>query len=168
MDFKEIEHKIYDKCGLRISNYKIEAESKEYHACQYKVNGLKIICRNAKITPKKIGQFVTFWKRIKNDSIEPFQETDPFDFFVINLQKEKKFGQFVIPKTVLIEKGIISRKTKEGKRAFRVYPSWDNPESKQAIQAQNWQLDYFFEINESTSLDKVAELYKIKKNSASI
>lgn len=36
--------------------------------------------------------------------------------------------------------------------AIRVYPSWDNPVSKAAIQTQQWQLDYFFEVNDINSL----------------
>ena len=44
-------------------NYIECAESTEYNACSYTVNGQKIIERTAKITPKKIGQFVTCWKR---------------------------------------------------------------------------------------------------------
>ena len=160
MDFKQIKLKIYDKCGFEISDYRTEFESKEYQACRYQLNGLNIISRNAKITPKKLGQFVTFWKRNKKGTIEPFHETDAIDFYIVNLQKEKKSGQFVFPKSVLIKKGIISTNNKEGKRAFRVYSSWDKPVNKQAKRSQEWQLDYFYEINESTEFDKVAELYR--------
>ena len=35
---------------------------------------------------------------------------------------------------------------------MRVYPSWDRPTSKLAIQTQNWQLDYFVEISNTCSL----------------
>ena len=36
---------------------------------------------------------------------------------------------------------------KEGKRGFRVYPNWVKPENKQAEKTQNWQQDYFVEVN---------------------
>ena len=151
---------VYDKCGLQISDFIPEQESKEYDACQFDLNGRKIISRTAKITPKKSGQFVTFWKRHGNGPIEPFHETDSFDFYSVQLQKDGKFGQFVFPKSVLIKKGIVSTNSKGGKRAFRVYPSWDRLTSAQAERTQKWQLNYFYEVNDSTDLAKVMELYK--------
>lgn len=137
---------VYNPSNLAISKLQIDAESKEYDACRYQLNGFKIISRTAKRTPKKVGQFVTFWKRNAAGPIEPFEENDEFDFFVVNVHCEEKSGQFVFPKSILIQKGIISTDKKEGKRAFRVYPSWDVVESKQATQSQKWQLEYFEEI----------------------
>ncbi|WP_345725264.1 MepB family protein [Sinomicrobium weinanense] len=161
-ELAEIKNMIYDKCSLQISDFKTETESKEYEACQFELNGLIVICRNAKTTPKKTGQFVTFWKRNAKGPIEPFHETDPIDFYVVNVQTTNQQGQFVFPKSVLIKKGIISTDKKEGKRAFRVYPSWDVTNNKQAEQAQKWQLNYFYEINNATDLKRVIELYKNK------
>jgi len=162
MDSKlnQIKTKIYDKIELEISNFKIELESKEYNACRFELNGRHIISRNAKITPKKVGQFVTFWKRNGNGPIEPFSETDSIDFYVVTVCKKNEFGQFVFPRTVLMKKGIITTGKKEGKRAFRVYPNWDEAKNKQAKQTQKWQLNYFYEINNSTELNSVKELYK--------
>ncbi|MBC8753368.1 MepB family protein [Kordia sp. YSTF-M3] len=157
---KRIQTEIYERCGLKISNFTQEAESAAYDACQFDLTGLHIVCRNAKITPKKVGQFVTFWKRNNNQPIAPFHESDRFDFFVVNVHTEHKFGQFVFPKSILITKGIISTPTKEGKRAFRVYPNWDITNSKQAARTQKWQLNYFYELNATTDLNKVLELYK--------
>ena len=159
-DLTEIKNKIYDKCELQIFDFENEPESLKYNACRFELNGLKIICRNAKVTPKKIGQFVTFWKRKGNGEIEPFYETDLIDFYAVNVRNENQSGQFVFPKSVLIKKGIISTDKKEGKRAFRVYPSWDFPKSKQAEKTQKWQLNYFFEIGKTTDLKAVTELYK--------
>ena len=155
----QIKLEVYDQCALEIYEFRIETESKEYHACRFKLNELKVVSRNAKITPKKIGQFVTFWKRDGIGPIEPFHESDNVDFFVVNVQRENKVGQFVFPKSTLIKKGIISTKDREGKRGFRVYPSWDLAQSKQAKLTQKWQLDYYYEINESLDLKKVGELY---------
>ena len=156
----QIKTEVYDRCDLEITGFQLELESKEYDACQFELNGLNIICRSAKITPKKIGQFVTFWKRIEDGPIEPFNETDPIDFYVVNVQSENHFGQFVFPKSILIKKGIISTEKKEGKRAFRVYPNWDMPKSKQAERTQRWQLNYFYEVNDTIDLRKVTELYE--------
>lgn len=159
-NLSQINSEVYEKCALKMWDFHMEMESKEYDACQFKLNGRKIISRNAKITPKKVGQFVTFWKRNGNGIIEPFEETEQVDFYVVNVRTEKKFGQFVFPKSLLIKKEIISTAIKEGKRAFRVYPNWDIVSNKQAEKTQKWQLDYFYEINDSTDLKKVAELYK--------
>ncbi len=161
-NLNQIKTEIYDKCSLEISDFKIEAESKEYNACRFRLNELNILSRNAKITPKKVGQFVTFWKRNENGPIEPFDENDQIDFYTVNVRNENEFGQFVFPKSVLIKKGIISTEKKEGKRAFRVYPNWDIPKSKQAERTQKWQLNYFYQINGSTDLQKVTELYNGK------
>jgi len=155
-----IKKEIYDKCSFYISDLKLEPESKEYDACRFTLNGLSILSRSAKITPKKIGQFVTFWKRNGSGPIEPFSENDEIDFYVVNVQTKNELGQFVFPKSELIKKGIISTNKKEGKRAFRVYPSWVKTKNKQAERTQNWQLDYFYEINDSTNYHKVSELYQ--------
>ncbi|TVQ80543.1 MAG: MepB family protein [Flavobacteriales bacterium] len=158
----QIKTEVYAPCALIISNFKIETESSEYDACRFDLGGRKIVSRSSKITPKKTGQFVTFWKRNKNGPIEPFDENDPIDFYVVNVRTNSKFGQFVFPKSVLIKKGIISTNTKEGKRAFRVYPSWDTAKNKQAQQNQKWQLNYFYEIDEMTDFKKVIGLYNGK------
>lgn len=122
-----------------------------------------IACRSAKVTPKKEGQFVMFWKRKPNGPIEPFNESDNIDFLVVNTQKGQRTGQFVFPKSILIKKGIISTAKKEGKRAFRVYSNWDLPSNTQAERTQKWQSDYFYEINVSTSVKQVAELYRVER-----
>lgn len=159
-NLNQIKKEVYDLCALEISNLEMETESQDYDACRFELSGRNIISRSAKITPKKVGQFVTFWKRNGIGPIEPFNETDPIDFYVVNVRAQSNFGQFVFPKSVLIKKGIISTEKKEGKRAFRVYPSWDIAKNKQAERTQKWQLDYFYQIDDSTNLNKVAELYK--------
>ena len=87
---------------------------------------------------------------------------DQFDFYVINTKTENQFGQFVFPKSELINRGIITTERKDGKRGFRVYPKWDKAQSKQAEKTQKWQLNYFYEISETTDLEKVNKLYNRK------
>lgn len=152
---------IYTTCNLTVFNFKKEAESQEYKACTFTLNGKHIVCREAKITPKKTGQFVTFWKRNIQGTIEPFSENDSFDFFVVHLQMENQSGQFVFPKAVLHKKGILSTKRKKGKLAFRVYPIWDNPTSKQATKTQRWQLNYFYKVEGLVDCNKVLALYNL-------
>lgn len=158
---QHIESKIYKPLKLEISNFIIEKEGQEYNACNFRINERIIICRNGKITPKKVGQFVTFWKRNQEKITAPFNENEEFDFYVINVKNSTSKGQFVFPKTALLKHGIISTLKKEGKRGFRIYPSWDTPSSKQALKTQIWQLDYFYIINNTVDLTKVSRLYKI-------
>jgi len=126
-----------------ITGFIIEKESLKYKACSFKLKEEQIICRHAHITPKKIGQFVTFWKRNLAKQTQPFSESDTFDYFFIVTEKATNVGYFKFPKQVLIEKGIISSQHNAGKRGFRVYPPWDITINKQALNTQKWQLNYF-------------------------
>ncbi|CAM3571990.1 MepB family protein [Flavobacterium gelidilacus] len=155
----KIKFLVFDKCNFKVTDVIIDKESKEYDGCEFILDEKKIIFRSSKITPKKIGQFVTFWKRNKEGITEPFSENNAIDYYVINVQTENKVGQFVFPKSVLIEKGIISTSKKDGKRGFRVYSIWDKTISQQAIATQKWQLNYFFKVNDDLNLNFVKNLY---------
>ena len=74
---------IYKKHNINISDLKPEKESLEYSACDATFDGKRAKFRIAKITPKKIGQFVTLWKRGNNGSIQPFDASDNIDFVII-------------------------------------------------------------------------------------
>jgi hypothetical protein len=149
---------VFNPCGYELTNPVPEKESKDYGAYQFKLNTLKILFRVAKTTPTKVGQFVTLWKRIAKGPIQPFDLSDAIDFFIINTRNGDYFGQFVFPKSVFIQQGILTTDLKEGKRALRVYPPWDITTNKQAQKTQKWQLDYFLEI----PLDKPINLEQAK------
>jgi hypothetical protein len=146
---------LYEKCDLVLSNFQKEAESAEYAAATFMLNNFKILYRQAKITPTKIGQFVTLWKRNSEGVTAPFHVEDDLDFTIICVQKDDNLGQFIFPKTILHEKGILADDKKDGKRGFRVYPPWDIAENKQAKQTQAWQLQHFFEISAATDITKM-------------
>ncbi|WP_420580171.1 MepB family protein [Reichenbachiella sp.] len=149
----------FDAFELKISSFIQEAESQEYGACRFEINGKKVISRNAKVTPKKIGQFVTVWKRSAEGITIPFEAFDDFDLLIINVKHDDQLGQFIFPKSVLIEKGIITSDKKEGKRGFRVYPPWDQPISKQATTSQKWQLVHF--LNPEDAPRVIQKAYQI-------
>ncbi len=68
---------------------------------------------------------------------------------VINTFTSEKiiYGQFVFPKEVLVKQNILkTATTTKDKMAIRVYPRWEKPTSKQAIETQKWQLEYFVEV----------------------
>ncbi|MRX38244.1 hypothetical protein GJU43_03075 [Flavobacterium sp. LC2016-23] len=145
---------VYDLLDLECTEPHPEAESAEYSAYRFQLNGKDICYREAKITPTKTGQFVTLWKRNQSSkTIEPFDTSDAIDYVIISVRKNELFGQFIFPKSVLLAKGIFSTATKEGIRATRVYPPWDETKSKQAQKTQHWQLDYFYEIPVSQPID---------------
>jgi hypothetical protein len=152
---------VYELCGLKVSNHLWDRESKEYEASTFQLNALNLVGRKAKITPKKIGLFVTLWKRNANGETAPYQGSDKVDLSVINIIQGSCMGQFVFPTNVLIEKGILSSYKKQGKRGFRVYPPWSQPTNLTAKITQRWQLEYFLEIEQNlkTDLNKVRSLY---------
>jgi hypothetical protein len=154
-EFLYIKNLLSEVDNLKISQPTVELESTEYGACRFLLNDSNVLFRTAKITPTKTGQFVTLWKRINQGPIQPFDNNDLIDLFIISVRTENHFGLFIFPKSILITKEIVSDK-KEGKRAIRVYPSWDITNNKQAQKTQKWQLDYFLEIpqNSTTSLDQ--------------
>lgn len=145
----------YKKLGLDCTDLISEPESQEYAASSFCLNGKKIKYRCAKITPKKVGQFVTFWKRTSPTSdIKPYDFSDKFDFLVITTMHNTEVGQFIFPKSVLLQQHILSSLNNEGKRGFRIYPPWDIPLNNQALKTQKWQIPYFIYFNEQTSSKK--------------
>ncbi|MCM4168237.1 hypothetical protein DHD08_11155 [Arenibacter sp. H213] len=146
---------------MELNNICLSPESTEYQACTYQLNHKPIMGRMAKITPQKIGQFVTLWKRTEQGTTTPFTDGDNIDLFVINVQYNSQHGQFVFPRSVLLEQGIITGDKRQGKRGFRVYPAWDHPINSTAKKTQKWQLEYFLTIrlNFKTDLHRVRKLF---------
>jgi hypothetical protein len=139
----------FEKLDFAVTNFIASSESQEYKACSFLLNNKKIIYRQAKITPTKLGQFVTIWKRNPEGITAPYDWNDKFDYFIVIVVREDKIGQFIFPKNVLRDHGIISYLNKDGKRGIRVYAPTEIVKSKQAITTQKWQQNYYVsrEIN---------------------
>jgi hypothetical protein len=152
-DLHIIETRIFEAHGFKYTPANVEAESADYHACSFSVEGRSIKYRLAKITPTKTGQFVTVWKRKLNGSIQPFDLSDEIDFVLVTVKTKSERGLFVFPKEALREHGILSVRGQGGKRALRVYPPWDKAESKQAEKTQKWQLEYFLDMPKNKAID---------------
>jgi hypothetical protein len=152
-DLRIAKELVYDKCGFNLTNLKVNTESVEYGACSFELNGKSIQYRISKITPTKIGQFVTIWKRNTEGITQPFDISDEIDFVIISAKSGNNFGQFIFPKSALADKGIITKNGKEGKRGIRVYPPWDITHNQQAKKTQAWQKNYFLAIKDDNSTD---------------
>ncbi|CDK30924.1 MepB family protein [Candidatus Babela massiliensis] len=150
---------LYERNGLACKNIVHNEESKEYSASKFTINDFWIEFRTAKITPKKVGQFVTFWKRIGDSTILPYDISDKFDFFIVSVRKGNYLGQFIFPKNILYQEGFLSVKGEGGKRAMRVYPPWDEANSKQAKKTQTWQLKYFVDIFPEANIMKMNSIF---------
>ncbi len=119
--------------GRTVTGIEREQESAEYGAIRFKMDGQTVLFRQAKHTPKKIGQFVTLWKRSTPDSeIAPFDRVDGIDRVIIFADEQSRFGVFVFQSQLLIKKDIFSEQSKGYKRAFRVYVPWTEPVAAQA------------------------------------
>jgi hypothetical protein len=161
-ELQEAKEFLFDRCGFEFSNLKQNLESAEYGACSFELNAKKIQYRVSKITPTKTGQFVTIWKRNIEGITEPFSISDDLDFIIITSKSGDNFGQFIFPKSVLANQGIISSKDKAGKRGIRVYPPWDQVTNKQAQKTQSWQTKYFFTITKDNAneIELLLELFE--------
>lgn len=146
-DFLALQKYFYESKQWECSNIQLGSESKEYGACTFEMNGQKVLFRVAKITPTKIGHFVTVWKRIGKGPTMPYDMADDIDAYVITARNKNHFGVFVFPKEVLVQKGIVSKNGTGGKLGIRVYPSWDITDNPQAKRTQAWQVNYFSEIS---------------------
>ncbi|WP_172195989.1 MepB family protein [Saccharibacillus qingshengii] len=145
-----------------VESVREEAQNSEYGAGRFQLNAKSVRFRVAKITPAKIGQFVAFWEKDENNKNRAFSYDGAADLWVINtFDGDHRFGQFVFPKEVLLRQQILRTASAKGKMAIRIYPEWENPTSRQAVQTQKWQLEYFVGMDTAGnfSRSKLLELY---------
>lgn len=161
LEINLLDKNIFKPSSLTLLSVTAESESQEYLAHRLKLGQQEVAFRRAKITPTKTGQFVTLWKRDAGGITCPFDATDGIDYAIILTQTALFRGVFIFPKAVLVTQGIFSQETKAGKRGFRVYPSWDTVDSKQAQKTQSWQLDYFVNLSlQEPDLQKIKQLFR--------
>ena len=151
----------YEAVNVTCEDILPEEESKEYGAYVFKINRKIVRFRVAKITPTKVGQFVTFWKRSPGGPIEPYDATDMFDLLIVIVREAERCGQFIFPKAVLVQNGLLSKDGCGGKRAMRVYPPWVITENLQARKTQEWQSLYFYEIAPAFNGSGIQKLFAI-------
>ncbi len=148
-ELKFLKECMFDKGGHVFADLRVNAESEEYSACTFALDGRIVHYRVSKNTPTKTGQFVTIWQRNDLGITEPYNASDKFDFIMIVSLAERLRGLFIFPKLVLVEKGIVTANGKMGKRGIRVYPPWDVPGSRQGEMTQRWQTKYFIHLDDA-------------------
>jgi len=144
-------------------------ESAKYAALSFALNGHNIIYRKAKVTPDRPGAFLAIWQRpitqTANDNKPiPFQPND-LDYLFVQVashsevssdaKQDIQHGMFIFPVSLLVEKGVVSSPTKQGKTGFRVFPPWSQNRgiagtkvfSESGKKTQRWQLPYFVELD---------------------
>lgn len=152
---------VYKPNDLIITNLKEERQNSEYAGALFHLNNKTIRFRVSKITPNKIGQFVSFWEKNENMQNQAFSYDAAPDLLVITCINDHKLGQFIFTKEILLEEKILKIQSQKGKMAMRVYPIWDNPVSNQAKKSKMWQLQYFIDLSNinNLSIDKLLHLY---------
>lgn len=156
--------KIYQPHGLQVTSIQEEAQNAKYGGGTFTLSSKTVRFRVANVTPKKIGQFVAFWEKDHKNKNQAYYYKDAPDLLIINtFESKEKFGQFVFPREVLLNKKILKSEISKGKMGMRVYPIWDQPISSQAIDTQLWQGEYFIDFSESNEVtnQKIAELYSL-------
>jgi hypothetical protein len=147
--------------GGGFSSLAVEADNADYGAVLCRFRQRTVRFRVGKVTPTKVGLFVTVWRRSPDGSTEPFPADDNADVLVISAREGSRFGVFVFPRAALVEHGIASVGGAGGKRGFRVYPPWSTTRNPQANRSQTWQCRYFLEIGDGSGVDadRVAHLF---------
>ena len=157
--------KIYEPAGFVVQSMEEEKQNEKYGAGIFRLSATSIRFRVAKITPNKIGQFVAIWEKDDNNKNQPFSFDESPDFLVVTtFNNDEHFGQFIFPKTLLLEKGIVSGKHSKGKMGIRVYPDWDQPNNEQALNTKKWQEQYFVNFSEANdkTISRLKQLYGLK------
>lgn len=130
-----------------ISDQAVDVDGLEYGAVRFTMGGNIVLFRRAKHTPKKVGQFVTLYKRPTPDGeIAPFDQGDGVCGVLVLVNEGERLGLFVFDAAVLTKMGVFSKDSSEGKRAIRVYAPWTNPEAAQAKKTKEWQCKCFIEL----------------------
>lgn len=143
----------------RMINLQEENQNKEYEGLTFNIEQHTFRSRLAKKTPKKKGYFVVFWEKDKDNKNQPYAFDNMPEKLIVSIIDNHLIGQFVFPKLLLLEKGILKSENDKGKMAMRVYPSWENELNDSARKTQKWQEAYFINLSNEIDNQQAAALY---------
>ena len=163
-------------------------ESAKYEALNFHLNDRRIVYRKGKVTLDRPGAFLAVWQRPPLEDLtsnkpkpkpKPIPLTsDDLDYLFIHveshsnisegLEHRSKYGMFIFPVSLLIEKGILASVKNKGKTGFRVFPPWSEDRgdvgtkvfSESGKKTQRWQIPFFLDIDEN-GLINPCELKKL-------
>ncbi len=139
----------------------IDPFNQEYEGFDFSVSQIRYRSRLAKKTPKKAGYFLAIWEKDLANKNIPFSAEAFPDYLIVNIIDGKRKGQFIFPKVLLKQQGILSSPTKLGKMAFRVYAPWDQDLNVSAMKTAQWQTPCFIELPaESFKRDNLRNVYR--------
>ncbi|GAK08188.1 MepB family protein [Geomicrobium sp. JCM 19038] len=162
--FAYVNKLVYEPNQFTVKAIQEEVHNKKYGAGTFHLMSKTVRFRVAHQTPTKIGQFVSLWEKDTDGKNRPYSyEASPDLIVITTFRNERQFGQFIFPKEVLFKRGILHSPSTKGKMAMRVYPCWDEPNNKQAISTQNWQLPYFIDMSNPSRLplERLKKLYRV-------
>lgn len=145
--------RLFAGLGVGCSPAVSEPDNAEYGAAISEVGRSTVRFRVGKLTPTKVGLFVSVWRRAAGGSTEPFPTEGDVDGLVVTAREGDRFGAFVFPTEVLATRGIVSVRGAGGKRGFRVYPPWSATSNPQAKRSQGWQCDWFLDLSDRAAVD---------------
>lgn len=157
---KQVDERFFAPFGIRLTHLLTHQESQDYSACRITLNGLLAEFRLGKTTPKKPGHFATLWQRSPQGITIPYDSQDGIDLFIISVSTGHQFGLFVFQKTVLMQQGYVSKNSVGGKRAMRIYPTWETNLNATAQKTQAWQAPHF--IAQSSSSCEIANYWQTR------
>jgi hypothetical protein len=159
-------------------------ENSKYDALSFTLDEQRIVYRKGKVTPDRPGAFLTVWQRpalptCNGNKPIPLRSNE-LDYLFVKVEDHSnimgvgdainspKYGMFIFPVLLLLEKGIVSTENSKGKTGFRVFPPWSqdrgavatNVFSESGKKTQRWQLPYFLEFEKDGLIDS-RELNKL-------
>lgn len=134
---------------------KLDPFNQEYEGFDFAISHAIFRSRLAKKTPKKAGYFLAIWEKDSENKNVPFNDNQFPDYLIVNIIDGERKGQFIFPKTVLKQQGILASTATPGKMAFRVYTPWDKDLNVNATKTAKWQRPYFVELSVEYSQNSV-------------
>lgn len=147
------------KEGMLLENRQAEPQNLAYEGFTFSLNHRSFRHRRAKKTPKKQGYFVVFWEKDMQNKNQAYSVAESLEITIVTVIDQEKVGQFLFPRAILQQQGILRSEAQKGKMGIRVYPTWELDLNKNAQQIQKWQAPYFIDLSKNISEEELFSLY---------